>query len=91
MINVNSSNSIAVLNFFIVEAPCGTISMTVCTLSFPTYSNILRKLVENKKTSQEFLENMKYNANKLEKEEIKVFIYSQIKWLCKEKKLILVS
>jgi len=53
------------------EAPCGTISMTVCTLSFPTYSNILRKLVENKKTSQEFLENMKYNANKLEKEEIK--------------------
>ena len=48
--------------------------MTVCTLSFPTYSDILRKLVDNKKTSKEFLENMESNANKLEKEEIKVFI-----------------
>ena len=61
-------------NFFILEAPCGTKSMTVCTLSFPTYSDILGRLVENNKTSKEFLENMKNNANKLEKEEIKVFI-----------------
>ena len=48
--------------------------MTVCTLSFPTYGDILRKLVENNKTSKEFLENMKNNANQLDKEEIRVSI-----------------
>ena len=55
-------------------APCGAISMNVCTLSFPTYGDILRKLVENNKTSKEFLENMKNNPNQLDKEEIKVYI-----------------
>ena len=48
--------------------------MTVCTLSFPTYGDMLRKLAENNKTSKEFLENMKNNANQLDKEEIKVSI-----------------
>ena len=42
-----------------LEAPDGTVSMKVCTMSFPTYGEILRGLKNNRKIEEKFMEDLK--------------------------------
>ena len=59
--------------YILSEIPDGTMSMTVCTLSFPSYGFILHKLKNNIQNQKEFVEDLTKNANKLEKEDVKVW------------------
>ena len=60
--------------FIIVGGMDGTLSMKVCTLSFPNYGFMLRKLQENIDSEKAFREEMLRRAmvSTLQKEDIKV-------------------
>ena len=58
-----------------LEAPDGTVSMKVCTMSFPTYGEILRGLKNNRKIEEKFMEDLKDQTKDGKKlaEDVKVF------------------
>ena len=60
--------------FIIVGGMDGTLSMKVCTLSFPNYGFMLRKLQENIDSEKAFREEMLRRAmvSTLQKEDIQV-------------------
>ena len=57
---------------FFLEISDGTITMTVCTLSFPNFGEMARKIQDVEKSQKEFHKDLLRRAPELEKEEFRV-------------------